>query len=341
MTTARSTAECAGFWQGSSVLVTGGCGFIGSHLVERLVERGAAVRVLDNLQAGTPANLAAVEDQVELVIGDVRDPSCVERLVGLSRPRWVFHLAANASVPASVEDPAYDFQTNSAGAFVLFDALRRSGGCERVVLASSGAVYGQPSLFPIIETHESDPISPYGASKACAETMARMFHRVYGLPVVTARIFNTYGPRMARFVVLDFLRKLRRDPDVLEVLGDGRQVRDFTYVDDTVQGLLLLAHRGDPAETYNLSSGESISVTGLAHLIIAALGLTGRTRIAYTGSSWPGDAQHWEVSIDRIRRIGYAPRVPLQDGIERTIDWFQGAAQADESSAPLGEAVAG
>ncbi len=310
-------------FKGRRVLVTGGCGFIGSHLVEQLVARGAAVWVLDNLQAGAPDNLNSTRNQVDLVIGDVRDPECVKRVVGLSCPAYVFHLAANASVPGSVENPAYDFETNSAGTFALFEALRGYGRCEKIVLASSGAVYGQPQIFPIVEELPWDPISPYGASKVGAETTARMFYRVYGLPVVIARIFNTYGPRMARFVVLDFLRKLRRNPNVLEVLGNGQQMRDFTYVTDTVQGLLLLAECGLTAEAYNLSSGCSVSVTEIAQMLIAALGLDGQTRITYTGSSWTGDAQRWVVSIEKLGHLGYLPAVDLKNGLTKTIQWYQ------------------
>jgi UDP-glucose 4-epimerase len=308
---------------GSRVLVTGGCGFIGSHLVEQLVAHGATVWVLDNLQAGTPTNLAAVKSQVTLVIGDVRDPNCVKRVVALSCPDYVFHLAANASVPGSVEDPAYDFETNTAGTFALCDALRCGSRDAKVILASSGAVYGEPSVFPILEAHAEAPISPYGASKACAETLARMFYQVYGLSVIIARIFNTYGPRMARFVILDFLRKLNNNRDVLEVLGNGQQTRDFTYVTDTVQGLLLLSEHGSPAESYNLSSGCSVTVTQLANMVIATVGLTGQTHIAYTGSSWPGDAQRWVVSIEKLRRLGYTPLVDLESGLALTAQWFE------------------
>ena len=190
----RNTSEAGDLWAGTAVLVTGGCGFIGSHLVEALVANQADVWVLDNLQAGLVSNLVGVRDRVNLVLGDVRDPGCVKHLIRLSRPRYVFHLAANASVPGSVEDPAYDFETNCAGTFVLLDALRGQDDCAKIVLASSGAVYGQPSVFPIKETHARNPISPYGASKSCAETIAQMFCQVYRLPVVTSRIFNTYGP---------------------------------------------------------------------------------------------------------------------------------------------------
>lgn len=307
----------------ASVLVTGGCGFIGSHLVEALVARGAHVSVLDNLQAGKLDNLLGVQDAVTIEIGDVRDAARVREIVSRCRPQVVFHLAANASVPGSVEDPAYDFETNSAGTFVLLDALRGQHERAKVVLASSGAVYGQPTRFPITEEFPESPISPYGASKTCAETIARMFCQVYGLHVVIARIFNTYGPRMARFVVLDFLRKLRHDPAVLEVLGDGQQKRDFTFVSDTVQGLVLLAERGLTGQAYNLSSGSSVSVTEVAHSLIAALELPNQTRISYTGRSWTGDAQRWEVSIEKLSRLGYVPNVDLEGGLKRTIQWFR------------------
>jgi UDP-glucose 4-epimerase len=318
-------------WADVRVLVTGGCGFIGSHLVEALVGRGAVVWVLDNLRAGSQNNLQAVQHQVEVVVGDVRDAACVKSVVAASRPRYVFHLAANASVPGSVDEPAYDFETNSAGTFTLFNALQGRDGCAKIVLASSGAVYGQPQTFPISEAYPIDPISPYGASKAGAEVSARMFHRVYGLPVVIARIFNTYGPRMARFVMLDFLRKLQRDPTVLEVLGDGQQKRDFTYVADTVGGLILLAEQGSACQAYNLSSGRSVSVTEMAHTLIAELGLTDRTRITYTGNSWRGDAQRWEVAIAKIAELGYTPQVALEEGLARTIAWFQQAQNPDYS----------
>lgn len=315
-------------WTGKSVLVTGGCGFIGSHLVEALVAQEAHVWVLDNLQAGKTENVIGVRDSVNLVLGDVRDRDCVRNIVALSHPLYVFHLAANASVPGSVENPTYDFETNSAGTFALFDALRETHERARVILASSGAVYGQPGVFPITESHAVNPISPYGASKACAEMTARMFCAVYDVPVVVARIFNTYGPRMARFVVLDFLRKLHHNPDMLEILGDGKQKRDFTYIADTVQGLLLLAERGAVAEAYNLSSGYSTSVTEVAQMLISALGLEGRTQINYTGSSWRGDAQRWEVAIEKMVGLGYVPRVSLVKGLSNTMHWFQGTFDA-------------
>ena len=327
-----SITHAVGGLSGATVLATGGCGFIGSHLVDALVARGAHVWVLDSLKAGSLANLDAVRDKIRIEIADVRDAGLVKDIVSRCDPQIVFHLAANASVPGSVADPTYDFETNSGGTFTLLSALREIGLNAKVVLASSGAVYGQPQSFPITEATPVDPISPYGASKAGAELTSKTFFRVYDMPIVIARIFNTYGPRMARFVVLDFLRKLQRDPSTLEILGDGNQKRDLIYVSDTVQGLMLLAEHGVPAEVYNLSSGHSLSVTEIAHALISALGLEGKTRITYSGSSWPGDAQRWEVSNGKINGLGFTPEVPLAEGLSRTIQWFQETSPSVKSS---------
>ncbi len=308
------------------VLVTGGCGFIGSHLVEHLIKSGAQVTVLDNLQAGKWSNLLPVKntDLLHCIEGDVRDAQTVKDLITALKPRYVFHLAANASVPGSVQEPEYDFEANTIGTFRVLNAVRQlePGICLKAVTVSSGAVYGEPVSFPIGEADLIRPISPYGASKLSSETSARMFHHVYQTPVVIARIFNTYGPRMARFVVLDFLRKLAKDPKRLEVLGTGQQVRDFTYVEDTVQALLLLAVRGEMGEAYNISSGQSHSVTDLAHRLIAVRGLSDQTEISYTGISWVGDAQRWEVSINKLKGLGYESNFSLDKGLARTVDWF-------------------
>jgi len=253
----------------------------------------------------------------------VRDALLLEQLVGQVQPELVFHLAANASVPGSVADPKYDFETNCGGTFALLHCLRLQQPQAKVVLASSGAVYGEPDRIPILETMPLRPISPYGASKASAEIQSMMFGKVYGLPVVIGRIFNVYGPRMARFVVLDFLRKLRVDPDQLVILGNGEQVRDFNYVSDTVAGMLLLGLQGAPGEAYNIASGTACSVRALAEMLLHLLGLEQRTQLVYTGSSWVGDAQRWVVDNTKIRHLGYEPVIDLRTGLQKVADWFE------------------
>lgn len=304
-----------------SVFVTGGCGFLGSHLVERLVSDGANVTVFDSMRAGSAENLSSVRDHIELIQGDVRDRAAVEATLRECAPDVVYHLAANASVPGSVQDPANDFEANAVGTFVLLDVLRALDMKPRVVLASSGAVYGQPDRFPIREDFPLKPISPYGYSKLCAEHIARMFLDVYGIPTVIARIFNSYGPRVPRYIVYDFLKKLERDPTRLEILGDGKQQRDFTYVTDTVAGLVLLAEKGTPGEAYNVSSGQNHSVTELAKMLVKVLGLED-VEFVYTGSSWAGDAQYWKVDVTKLKGLGMGEGVPLEEGLRRTVCWF-------------------
>ena len=343
-------------WQGKRVLVTGGAGFIGSHLVEALDRAGARVTVLDNLQAGKWENVQRTEvrgqksedggqrtedgsrtsklgtgnselrtpnSEVRCIEGDVRDADCVQRVLEEAEPDVVFHLAANASVPGSVDEPVYDFESNCAGTFVLLNTIRSMGMASRVVVASSGAVYGEPTEFPIREKSSLAPISPYGASKLGAEVEARMFSDVYEMKVSIARIFNSYGPRMPRFVVFDFLKKLQKDPTHLEILGDGKQVRDLNYVTDTVGGLMAIALKGQSGEAYNLASGTSHNVTEIAHMLLDILRLRDSTRISYSGKSWSGDAQRWEVDITKARSLGYGPATPLRKGLEEVVAWYQ------------------
>jgi UDP-glucose 4-epimerase len=295
-------------------------------VVRRLVGEAASVTVVDNLQSGKWEDLGSVRQSVQCIEADVRNAKAMRDVMRDSRPDVVLHLAANASVPGSVNDPAYDFESNTGGTFNVLDAVRLESSGARVVTVSSAAVYGEPKHFPITEQSELAPISPYGASKLAAEVEARMFRDVYKVPVVIARLFNTYGSGMPRFVILDFLKKLQRDSSRLEILGSGKQVRDFNFVEDTVQGLLVLAEKGISGEAYNIASGASHSVTELAHILIEHLGLKGKTSLAFTGESWAGDAQYWEVDIAKIKVLGYRPQVSLPEGVALVADWFNTSA---------------
>lgn len=316
----RST-DGKGWYNQRTVLVTGGAGFIGSHLVDALVGAGANVRVFDNLADGSLDNLVESSTHIEFVRGDLLNDS-EELKTALGGVEVVFHLAANASVPRSVQDPTYDFHCNALGTLNLLQAIR--GTSVRVcVVTSSGAVYGQPDRFPITEEHPLRPISPYGASKVAAEALCVAFHESYGVPVRIARIFNTYGPRQPRFVMYDFYRKLRLDPTRLEILGDGSQVRDYCYVDDTVDALLRLGQLDScTCDAFNISSGHSHTVVEVAKTLISIMGLK-HVQISFTGNSWAGDAKHWEVSIQKLtQHTGYLPRYDLELGLTRFVEWF-------------------
>ena len=153
--------------------------------------------------------------------------------------------------------------------------------------------------------------------------VARAYQHSYGQPIVVARLFNTYGPGMERFVLLDFLHKLQANPQQLEILGTGEQQRDFAYVTDVCRALLLLGTAGGVGEAYNVSSGESVTITALAQRLLVLLGLAGQTELTYTGQSWAGDAQRWEVAIDKLKALGFQPAVSLDAGLQRTMAWFE------------------
>jgi UDP-glucose 4-epimerase len=301
-------------WDGTPVLVTGGAGFIGSHLVDRLVRAGARVRVLDNLQAGNEANLAPVRPQVDLRIADLRDPAAVDEAVRGSEV--IFHIGANASVPVSVDDRAYDFATNALGTYHVADAAIRHG-VRRIVQASTAAVYGPPRYTPVDEQHPLEPISPYGATKLSAERLLNAYSQVYGFELAIVRIFNTYGPRQPRYVAFDLMMKLARDPKRLEVLGTGEQRRDYCYIGDMIEALVLAAETPAPAPAvFNVSGGRTVSIRELVGLILTTLRLRD-TEVVYGLPSWKGDIEVLSGDIRKIRALGWQPTVSLEDGLQR------------------------
>ena len=305
----------------TNVIVTGGAGFIGSHLVHVLNTLGAHVTVVDNLQSGKWTNLSDIHG-ITCITADIVDRPVITNIIKDTKPNYVIHFAANASVPGSVENPDYDFDANAGGTYNVFRACRGLNELKQVVLASSAAVYGEPAELPIHETTALRPISPYGYSKLSSEHVMNCHHSVYGVPGVAARIFNAYGPRMARFVILDFLRKLRNDPDVLSVLGSGQQVREFTYVQDAVSAFLHIAAYGESGQAYNVSGGAPISILDLASRIIAVRGLAATCKVETTGSSWIGDAQRWTTDTSKLQALGFTADWDIDRGLAETITWF-------------------
>ena len=297
-----------------NVLVTGGAGFLGSHVVDLLVARGHQVRVLDNLHAGSTENLASVADRIDLRIGDLRDRAVVDDAVRGSA--IIFHLGANASVPESVADRDYDFQTNTLGTYHLADAMVRHG-VRRIVFASSAAVYGPPRYTPVDEAHPLDPISPYGGSKLAAERLLHAYAATFNFELMVLRLFNTYGPRQRRYVAYDLMQKLARDPHRLEVLGDGEQRRDYSYVADTVEAFVMAGfHPIEGSTVWNVAGGRTVSIRELVGHILVVLGLRD-TEVIYGLPTWRGDIDVLSGDISRIRSAGWSPRVPLEEGLAR------------------------
>lgn len=297
-------------------LVTGGGGFIGSHLVERLLHDGNQLRVLDNFATGHRANLAGVDGEYELVEGDIQSYERVHNAVrGCD---LVFHVAALPSVPRSIQDPLTSTASNVTGTLNVLLAARDEG-VRRVVFASSSSVYGPQREFPQREEAAARPISPYGVSKLAAEGYCRAFTQVYGLETVAVRYFNVFGPRQdplsqyAAVIPRFFTAVLNGERPV--IFGDGEQSRDFTYIDNTVDGTVLAASaEGVAGETFNVACGEA---TTLNELLGHIKEITGEQVEPIQAEPQPGDLPRSLADISRARQaLGYEPRIDVRSGLE-------------------------
>lgn len=297
-----------------SVLVTGGAGFLGSHLSETLITRGCAVTVLDTFADAPRHNLRAVEGRYTLVEGDVRDPGVFQHIGHVDT---IFHLAANANVPLSSKNPLHDGSVNILGTINALELARARKAT--FYLASSGAVYGEPIAPPMAEDHQIAPVSPYGASKLAAEQYVELYKRLYGIDATIVRFFNMYGPRQRRFVVFDFARKILEADDEVVVLGDGRQIRSQLFVLDAVAALLAVAEHGTEP-IYNVGSASSFTVTELLHVMMDVLGSTKRLRMS--NASWDGDIQRLVPDAGKLHGLGFREQWPLRAGLHAFKDWF-------------------
>ena len=299
-------------------LVTGGAGFIGSHLVGGLLEAGHQVRVLDDFSSGSRDNLAGLD--VDLLEADVRQAAAVEEAV--ADCNWVFHLAAMISLSESLEDPVGCYATNLTASVQLLEAARRAG-VRRVILSSSCAVYGQAE-GPVTEGHRPSPLSPYAASKLAMEQAGEVYAQTLGLPVFSLRYFNVYGPRQRAesdyaAVIPQFIQKLTAGHP-LEIHGDGRQTRDFVFVGDVVRANLLPMAAGLSGGTFNIGSGRSTSVLELASALQELLPAPGEPSF---GPARAGDIRHSQANLERARHdLGYQPQTDLERGLEATVEWF-------------------
>jgi UDP-glucose 4-epimerase len=301
-------------------IVTGGSGFIGSHLVRHLASSGWRVLAVDR----HPFN----DDAVLSVEMDVTERGALAEL--LTPGTTIFHLAASADVAASVRDPRHDLTNTFAALFEVLEAAR-AVGCH-VVFPSTASVFDTSAPLPLDERAVPRPTSPYGAAKLAGEAYCYAYHRSYGTDVRVARLFSVYGIGMRRFAIHDFIRKIHRNPDELEILGDGTQVRDYLYVDDAVRGLVAVATSGRGGEDYNVASGEPVRLIDLARTIAVLMGCP-EIRLAPTSRSFPGDTPRWYADIAKIRALGFVPSVSLQEGLRRTIAWMLAAAPAHAGAA--------
>jgi UDP-glucose 4-epimerase len=304
------------------VLVTGGAGFIGSHIVDRLVDEGLEVRVLDNLSSGSLDNLAHYEGdcRVEVIVGDLKKMEDVVKAI--EGVEVVFHFAANPEVRVSTTNPEVHFNENVVATFNLLEAMRRKGVRE-IVFASSSSVYGEPDKIPVGEEAPMRPFSVYGASKAACESLIHAYSKLYGIKAVVLRYANVVGPRLKHGVVYDFVVKLGKSPSELEVLGDGKQVRSYIYVDDAVEATMIAWKKNNGAfEVYNVASEDWMTVDEVVDEVMKAMGL-GNVRKVYRpvlhGVGWLGDVKRVALSIDKLKALGFKPRYTSREAVRLTV----------------------
>jgi UDP-glucose 4-epimerase len=313
-------------FQDRTALVTGGAGFVGSHLARRLVGEGARVVVLDNLSSGSRENIQSTG--IDFVLGDVRDSALVKRLVEVAD--WVFHLAEYIPqtlergpghvVKYSVENPLSEFDVGCRGTLVVLEECREHK--KPLIFSSSAAVYGEAEGLSFTERSPTSPASPYGASKLCAETYVELYSRLHHTPTTILRLFNVYGPLQRKYVLHDILLRLFRDPTRIEMLGTGDEQRDFVFVEDAVDAMLLVANNEECiGQIYNVGTGVGTSIRQVVRLVSDNLDID--PQLVFSGTSWRGDVKALVANTAKIKGIGYQPRYKLVDGIKSVIEWYK------------------
>jgi UDP-glucose 4-epimerase len=303
-------------------LVTGGAGFIGSHIAEALLKRGDAVRVLDNMSTGREDTIRFFGSRIEFVKGDLRDKADLAKAV--NGVDVIFHQAALRSVPRSMDDPAASNDVNVNGTLGLLIAAK-AAGVRRVVYASSSSAYGDQKSFPQKETMRCAPLSPYAVSKLTGEYYCLVYAKSFGLDAVCLRYFNVFGPRQHpesqyAAVIPKFMQSMR-DGTPLEVHSDGKQSRDFTYIENVVQANLLAAAKPKAAgETFNIANGKSYSLLDMIRIFEK---LVGRKLPRAHQPARRGDVRRTWADISKAKRIlGYKPAIGFAEGLERSWEWF-------------------
>jgi len=299
--------------KGKKILVTGGAGFIGFHLTKKLLDLGAEVTTYDNLSNSKMENVKD-NPEAKFVKGDILD---LKELCGLPKYDLIYHLAAQVVVPYSMENPTEDFETNARGTLNVLEKARKDKS--RLVFASSAAVYGNPTMLPTPEEYGFHPFSCYGLSKVVGEEYSQIYTLQYGTEITIVRFSNVYGSR-CHGVINDFLDKLQKNPDKLEIIGTGQQARDFVHVSDIAEALVLVADQKAVGKVYNLGFGETTKIIDLAKMILNILKLSNKTLVSTTNQSWQGDINTIWFNITKAKaELGWKPKIHLEDHLRTLI----------------------
>jgi UDP-glucose 4-epimerase len=301
-------------FNGKKVMVTGGAGFIGFHLSKTLSSLTDDLTIYDNLSSGKMENVRDVP-AAKFVKGDILD---VKTLLSQEKMDVIYHLAAQVVVPYSMENPMEDFDTNAKGTLCVLEKARKDDA--KMVFASSAAVYGNPTVFPTPESYGFHPFSCYGLSKVVGEEYCQMYREQYGLDIVITRFANVYGSR-CHGVIHDFLDKLVKNQEKLEIIGTGQQCRDFIHVSDLVDALLKVGTKDTAVgEVYNLGFGKTTSILELAKMMLTIIGLEDKTVVTTTNVSWHGDVTKIWFDITKAKKeLNWNPKVSLADNIKEII----------------------
>jgi UDP-glucose 4-epimerase len=296
------------------ILVTGGAGFIGFHLCKKLSDMTPNLTIYDNLSSGKPENVKDAP-KANFVKGDILD---LTKLCAMKKSDLIYHLAAQVVVPYSMENPIEDFETNARGTLNVLEKARKDDA--RLIFASSAAVYGNPTKFPTSEDYGFNPFSCYGLSKVVGEEYCNMYANQYGLDITILRFANVYGSR-CHGVINDFLDKISRNPNKLEIIGTGLQSRDFVHISDVVDALILVAQSENAiGKTYNLGYGETTKIIDLAKMVLKILNLSSKTVITTTNVSWKGDVTTIWFDISKAKKeLNWHPKITLEETLKEMI----------------------
>lgn len=306
------------------ILITGGAGFIGSHLVDALVDKGYNVTVLDNLSTGHERNLSHAihnhQHQVTLIVGDCRKPKDIEK--ALKGVDAVFHLAANPEVRLELADPKKCYEHNIKATYILLEKIRKNK-IEKIVFASSSTIYGDAATIPTPEHYGPlKPISIYGASKLACEALASSYCYSFKKKGIIVRPANIVGPRSTHGVILDFIRKLKADPSELEILGDGTQTKSYLYIDDCIDAIIKAYESAeDPVTIYNTGSEDQTNVTEIAQIVIEEMSLKD-VKLKFSGGieggrGWIGDVKNMLLDVSKLKSLGWKLKLNSKQAVRQ------------------------
>lgn len=303
-------------------LVTGGLGFIGSHLVDALISQGDNVLVFDNLSSGTLQNirLCLNSPKFQFIKGDLLNPADLIKLK-CNHYETIFHLAANPEVRVGTTNPSIHFEQNIVATYNLLEHLRKGEVNSMLVFASTSTVYGEPTKIPTPEDYAPlEPISIYGASKLACEALISAYAHTYNFKAVIYRLANIVGPRSQHGIIPDLIQKLRKNPKELEILGDGTQIKSYLYISDCIEAMLQgLEKTKNQVEIYNIGSEDQINVKTIARIIIEEMKLK-KVELTYTGGvdggrGWKGDVKNMLLNITKLKALGWKPKLNSKQAV--------------------------